>query len=327
VKPAIVRAITASGLSIYDPLVDHPELFVDLATLERILNDALVGLALNYPLRTRSKVLKSRVCEALGYPVPPTFRRTKPRFVGQNLDTHVQKADNLQIWNERVSPSRRYALIRLNAHDVVTRVRIVTGNILARYDSTGTLTHKYQAKSQQEVTGSCLVSQSDTMHTKQAVRQRSTGRSHRRLPIRALYKRLLTLVGTALAGPGIERERSRGGLLHALVSCRLGTPDSHDSGQFPDIPEQLLEVKLQTRPTIDLGLVSPDSSDQIAENPEFCHRDVRYAVFYGIVRGAQVHLEHLVLTTGADFFNFFRRFGGRVRNAKIQIPLPRDFFD
>jgi hypothetical protein len=70
----IVKAIASSGLTIYDSLETRPELYIDIRTLERILNRALVGLDLDYPNRTRSKVLKSSVCQALGYPVPKSFR-------------------------------------------------------------------------------------------------------------------------------------------------------------------------------------------------------------------------------------------------------------
>ena len=56
-----VRAISESGLSIYDSLENHPELYIDTETLELILNQKLKGLDLNYPLRTRSKVLKIAV--------------------------------------------------------------------------------------------------------------------------------------------------------------------------------------------------------------------------------------------------------------------------
>ena len=60
-----------------------------------ILRDGLMGLDLNYPLRTRSEVLKSRICEILGYPVPTSFKKSKPRFPGQDFDTYIQKSNNL----------------------------------------------------------------------------------------------------------------------------------------------------------------------------------------------------------------------------------------
>ena len=112
--PLIVKQISVSGLTIYDPLLHAPSLFVPTEQLEVILNSSLKGLLLNQPIRTRSKVLKTAVCTALGYPVPTSFRKTQPRFPGQNFDTYVQKANNLQIWNEEVSSSRRYVIIRVN---------------------------------------------------------------------------------------------------------------------------------------------------------------------------------------------------------------------
>jgi hypothetical protein len=33
------------------------------------------------------------------------------------------------------------------------------------------------------------------------------------------------------------------------------------------------------------------------------------------------------LTTGESFFTRFTQFQGKVLNKKLQIPLPRDFFD
>ncbi len=142
----VVRAIRASGLSIYDSLETRPNLYLDTKSLEFLLSEGLTGLKLDYPIRTRSKVLKGSVCQLLGYPVPISFRRTTPRFPGQNFDTYVQKSNNLQIWNEKVAPSRRYVLIRVSEQNAVTAVRVVTGEVIAELDRTGTLTHKYQAK-------------------------------------------------------------------------------------------------------------------------------------------------------------------------------------
>ena len=90
--------------------------------------------------------------------------------------------------------------------------------------------------------------------------------------------------------------------------------------------EQLLEVKLQTAATIDLGLVSPDDMTPLEFLSGVRHCDVRYAVYYGTILGSEVRLDHLVLSRGADFFTYFQRFEGRVINAKLQITLPRDFF-
>ena len=142
-----VRAIARSGLSIYDPIpIGDSDLWIPTQELEALLHHGLIGLSLaDLPLRTRSKVVKESVCSVLGYPVPGSFRKTRPRFPGQRFDTYVQKSNNLQVWNEDLSPTRRYVLIRVSGHGRVVRVRVVTGDVLALLDTTGTLTQKYQA--------------------------------------------------------------------------------------------------------------------------------------------------------------------------------------
>jgi len=323
-RPAasLVRAIRQSGLTIYDALDSRRDLYLTMEELQTVLGMSLRGLDLNYPLRTRSKVLKSRVCEVLGYPVPKSFKKSKPRFQGQDFDTYIQKANNLQIWNEEVSPTRRYVLIRVDDQQVVTAVKVVSGEALALLDTTGTLTQKYQAKSAAPVVGSVLVSRQDTPPLESAI-----AGGAKLMPLADLFQSLSGLAGKSFYDPGVDQERNRGSLVHQMVCALFPANSYHDSGQFPDVPDQLLEVKLQTSPTIDLGLISPDSTDHLADQPAYRHCDVRYAVFYGSIKDGSVRIDHVVLTTGADFFTFFRRFEGKVVNRKIQIPLPKHFFE
>lgn len=317
----LIAAIAASGLTIYDSLKQRPDLLIPTQDLERILNDSLCGFNLNYPLRTRSKVLKQKVCQSLGYPVPKAFCKTRPRFPGQNFDTYIQKADNLQVWNEELSPSRRYVLVRVDACQIVTKVRVVGGDALALLDTTGTLTQKYQAKSREPVSQSHLVSKSDTVNCQHLMK----GRYRHLLAVTEVFERLQTMIGSTFNTLGADQERNRGGVVHRAVSECLGAT-TPDNGQFPDVLDQLLEVKLQTASTIDLGLVCPDSTEPLASLPEFQHRDVRYAVFYGVLVDNLVRLDQLVLSTGADFFSFFQRFEGKITNAKRQLHLPSHFF-
>jgi hypothetical protein len=228
----------------------------------------------------------------------------------------------------------------LDESSKVVGVRVVTGEVLAQLDTTGTLTKKYQAKSRLPVTQSVLVSQSDSYSVHDAIAalpNRKLALSQRGsrslvvdfsgfLPVEALYKKLLKLAGKRLSDPGLDQERNRGAALHRAVCATLGMAEYADTGSFPDVLEQLVEVKLQTAATIDLGLVSPDDATPLEFFLRVRHCDVRYAVFYGTVVGSEVKLDHLVLTRGADFFSFFQRFEGKVIIAKLQIPLPRDFF-
>lgn len=337
------KSICASGLDIYSPIeVGDANLWIPTPHIEILLNKALKGLNLGeLPVRTRSKIVKIAVCDALGYPVPKSFKRTKPRFFGQQLDTYAQKSRNLQIWNEQLSPTRRYAIIQISAENLVLKIKVVNGCTLALLDKTGKITTKYQAALEVRATSHELVSTQDATlllpHVRsnagfdKAVSPADEPVSGKLLPIQEVYNRLSTLVGRTFVDPGKDQERNRGAALHRIICQCLGYVRYEDKGQFPDIRHQLLEVKLQTSPTIDLGLVLPSSEERLDTSPlddaHPRHCDTRYAMFYAKTVGKQVTLTHLFVTTGADFFTRFRRFEGKGINGKIQIPLPQGFFD
>jgi len=337
------KAIKQKGISIYDHIeIRDPELWIPTPELEVLLNRALTGISLaGLPLRTRSKIVKEYICRALGYPVPSSFTKTKPRFPGQLFDTYIQKSNNLQIWNEELAPTRRYVLIRVNDNNLISKVKVVTGNNLALFDTTGTLTQKYQASLIPKDDTTELITTEDTELLKPFVRVGidlasiespiNNPIAGQLLPILEIYERLSNLVGYSFADFGRDQERNRGAELHKLVCQQLGYKDFRDDGQFPDIRNQLLEVKLQTSPTIDLGLIRPDSTEALdiprIKDKQIRHCDVRYALFYAETDGEIVTLTHLFLTTGQKFFGRFPQFKGKVLNKKLQIPLPSDFFE
>jgi len=337
-----VEAIQQSGLSIYDSIeIGDPDLWIPTPELEILLNNGLIEIPLvGLRQKTRSKVVKQDVCQILGYSVPKSFRKTQPRFPGQLLDTYVQKSNNLQIWNEQLAPTRRYAIVRVNADDIISRVKVVTGAALALLDTTGTLTQKYQARLKLGESNAELVAKEDTnllqpftnvdCNLALAESPISHPAAGQLLPIQTIFEQLSKLIGTAFADIGYDQDRNRGAKLHQLICQRLGYRSYRDDGQFPDVRHQLLEVKLQTSPTIDLGLVCPNSVEVLdvpqIEQQQIRHCDVRYALFYATTDGKTVTLTHLFLTTGEQFFNRFQQFQGKVLNKKLQVRLPNDFF-
>jgi hypothetical protein len=337
-----VSKIAKSNNSIYDPIPKGSELWIPNDALEYLLNQGLNGTSLKgLPLRTRSKVVKEKICKSLGYNIPTSFKRIQPRFAGQDFDTYIQKSNNLQIWNEEISASRRYVLIRVSEKDIITSVKVVTGNVIAKYDTTGTLTQKYQARISIGEQPTELVTEFDTTNLvfESGLRERTElfyesptapPTKESLLPIKTIYLKLCDLVGNNFAYEGADQERNRGNALHRLICQKLGYKDFRDDGQFPDIRNQLLEVKLQTSPTIDLGLVRPDSKEVLdipkVASREIRHCDVRYALFCGKTDGKKVELTNFFLTTGEAFFSRFAQFKGKEINRKIQIPLPSDFF-
>lgn len=337
-----VEAIKQSGLSIYDPIeIGDPNLWIPTPELEILLNDGLMGISLaKLKPKTRSKVLKQHICKILGYPVPVSFKKTKPRFPGQHFDTYIQKANNLQIWNEKIESTRRYVIVELNADDIISCVKVVTGDVLAKFNTTGTLTQKYQARLKRRNRKLELIAEEDTMVlqpfvfpdfnlalVESPINHPAAGQL---LPIRQIFEQLSKLIGTSFADTGYDQDRNRGAELHRIVCQNLGYKKYQDDGQFPDIRHQLIEIKLQTSPTIDLGLVCPDSTEPLdipqIEQQQVRHCDVRYALFYAKTDGETVTLTHFFLTTGEKFFNRFPQCKGKTLNNKLQIPLPRNFF-
>ena len=335
-----ITNIKNAGITIHSPIaIGDPNLWIPDEILEAVLNEKLYGFDVSaYAVKSRSKVVKQKVCEILGYPIEQSFPKVQPRFTGQNFDTYNQKSRNLQIWNEVISDERRYVIVGSDQNDCVYKVRVINGKELSLLDKTGKITTKYQARFNPNKPLE-LVSPSDTNtlighlapNTYRPIKSPISAPSSKEiLSIEEIFMRLSPLIGLTFSDPGILQERNRGAELHKLVCSALGYSSYADDGKFPDVKNQLLEVKLQTSPTIDLGLVCPDSLDNLdftIDSALVRHCDTRYAVFYGTTNGSLVTLTHLVLTTGESFFNRFTQFQGKVVNGKIQLPLPANFFN
>ena len=331
--------IQNSGLSIGEPVRPYNEnLFVPTKELEKLLNLSLIGFSLaGLPLRTRSKVVKTEICKALGYPIPTSFKKTKPRFPGQNFDVYTQQRRNVQVWNEEVDSERRYVFVLPDENGVITRVKVITGDQLAAFDKTGTLTSKYQATMSSYPDGT-LFSKTDSQNILDwcgnrfdlsSMSSNDDPQKGRMMKIEDIFTQLKPLEGSTIPYLDALQERNRGEGLHRLICKALGYSSIKDDGSYPDVLNQLLEIKLQTSPTIDLGLHSPSDSQivHIANNHTFRSEDVRYVIVDGTVEDSVIRINRLHMVSGRDFANHFRLFGGKVKNEKLQIPLPKNFFD
>ena len=336
-----ISSIKKSGLTIYDVVEPDNPLWIPTLTLEQILNKKLCGISLaGLPNRTRSKIVKELICESLGYPVPSSFKKTQPRFPCQNFDVYNQKSDNLQIWNEPINITRRYVVIKIAEDDVIQKIKIVSGDILENLDTTGTQTQKYQASINGAHQACELISHNDTNNLSPHVVTRMSSFSSISpnaipvsgliLSIRTVFEKLKSIVGKTFSDDGSTQDRKRGDNLHRLVCQSLGYKMYEDDGQFPDIRHQLLEVKMQTAKTIDLGKILPTDKtllpfSSVSLPIRYC--DVRYAVFYGDSDHNNITITNFYLVAGVNFFTRFKQFQGNVINSKSQIPLPANFFD
>ena len=339
-----VEAIRASGLGIYDPFTEGNDLLIPTPELEDMLEKLLFNADLTSDApKTRSKVLKQKIAEALGHPIPKSFRRRNagPSFIGQNFDTYGQQANNLQVWNQALVADRRYVIVSVGENNRVRNVRVIGGDELIKLAKKQKLTHKLQAGFCLPDTPKRLLSNNDEPGLTaflgdpavdlEKLSPRSCPAVGTLLPIKAVFERLSPLVGTEIELSVAKKERTGGDLIHKKVCETLGFKDFAETGQFPDIRNQLLEVKLQTSKTIDLGHVDPSSCEPLdigcVEIGNLVPSQVRYAVIGGKWAGKKLKIESLSVVTGRQFFEHFKQFRGRVKNSKRQIKLPADFFN
>jgi hypothetical protein len=332
--------IIESGKTIYDVAesINGDSLFIPTDELCMLLKNSLIGMNLQgLAIKTRSRKVKDKICEVLGYKIPKSFKRTHPKFPAQNFDVYIQESNNVQIWNEEVDFNRRYVIIQVNKENhTITNVKIINGDQLFKLDTTGTLTSKYQA-TMNSYGINRLFSENDTKRVQRWCDDKvclnefnPNGNPFKGglLPIAEIYARLLSIQGMEFPYLGSLQERKRGAGLHSVICKKLGFTTFEDDGAYPDIMQQLIEIKLQTSQTIDLGLHSPadDSTIFSIDGQPFRSRDVRYVIADSVVIDDLVRVNNLYVINGKDFTEYFPLFGGKVKNAKRQLLLPIDFF-
>lgn len=333
--------IQNSDLTIYDKLTPqdkkywYPDAELEYILKENMINKSYAG----QPTRTRSKSINQDICQSLGYPIPKSFKKNSPRFIGQNFDKYAQQKTNLQVWNEEISLTRRYCLILLNDDNLVVNIKVLSGATLSEYDTTGKLTTKYQANILSEFDkGTTLLSKEDTPEIKESFQtfNRITSSSpadypkvNELMPIKTLFDKLKILEGTSFKSSG--KSRIDGDYVQNLVYKCLGYKEYRENGQLPDLMNQLLEIKSQQARTIDLGLFNPNEKQAIqipsVNNYIPTISDIRYAILYSDNINGLITITKIYLVTGKDFFKYFHQFGGKKQNKKLQIHLSKDLWN
>ncbi|RKU34768.1 hypothetical protein C6496_19200 [Candidatus Poribacteria bacterium] len=261
-------------------------------------------------------------------------------------------------WNlENKSPYRykdcRYLLVFHNPQGAILKTTLVNGNILAEWDTTGTQTIKWQASARRsyrnEISSQIIVSPVETLHSKirtymqqpleeksrfivqesqnlqsPLIKQPPTPASF--LTHNEIAQALRTLIGTRFVNLGPGQERSMGQTLEKEIIRALGyqSYQQTDTGDYPDLLHQLIEVKFQFRDTIDLGKHLPtDPVPVIApwNKWEISPQEIRYivALMEQDEQGNFI-VDSIVITSGEKFNEYFPISEGT--NSKIQIPIP-----
>lgn len=118
----------------------------------------------------------------------------------------------------------------------------------------------------------------------------------------------------------------KGQELEKLVSEKLGYRISEDDlmvGGFPDLPSQLLEVKVQESPTVDLGKYSPQIEKTIFPNLGVTTLDIRYLIV--LSDSSSGRIEGAVLCPGKFLGEYFTYVANK--SYKCQRTIPAHFFN
>jgi hypothetical protein len=120
--------------------------------------------------------------------------------------------------------------------------------------------------------------------------------------------------------------KNRGQALERKVLELLGYPITESDllyGDFPDIRNQLLEVKVQDSPTVDLGKFSPEKEEIVVEDSELTTLDVRYLI--ALTNPKTEIIEGIILSPGERLGELFSYVS--TENYKCQRAIPMAFFD
>lgn len=120
--------------------------------------------------------------------------------------------------------------------------------------------------------------------------------------------------------------KNRGQALEKKVLELLGY-DIKDSdllcGDFPDIRNQLLEVKVQDSPTVDLGKFSPEKEESVTKDAKFTTFDIRYLI--ALTNPKTEEIEGIILSPGEKLGELFSYVSAE--SYKCQRSIPMSFFD
>ena len=141
------------------------------------------------------------------------------------------------------------------------------------------------------------------------------------MPLKAIKSKVVSsLLGRKLVNADTK---TRGQELERIVATLLGYQvDDPLVGGYPDIPNQLLEIKVQDSPTVDLGKYSPSNPVVIDANLNMTTEDVRYLIALTDKSG---HIEGLILCPGNKLGDSFTFVNGT--SYKCQRSIPMIFFD
>lgn len=289
------------------------------------------------------------------YEVIPPKAKGVPRMLLLLLDSYIVttgRSYNLQVWNRIPNSDNiliqyedgqiitckdiRYALVKVNdVTQVIDSVILMTAEeIENQFGAFGVPTIKHQliiseGKRKKIINGTLQIPHIDSIKIQRLCKTEyiTPNRTLRDFDVTNLFsmqilnERLQSLIGQRLVAADTK---TRGQLLERMVATLLGYSEEDTLvGGYPDLPNQLLEIKLQESPTIDLGAHSPQTKEVICRASKITTQDIRY--FIALTNPESGTIEGIVLTSGKELGHYFSYVPSK--SYKCQRNIPMDFFE
>lgn len=310
--------------------------------------------------RTFAKFSLPKPCPQSSYSIIPPKEKGVPRIRLEYVDTYIVTTGNkynLQVWNRNPASNSiqveynsgetlssrdvRFVFLRVDPQtQTISSILVLTPDYIeSKFGRFGKSTIKHQIIIPPKIRDKALAQNppgifcSDTSDLSKHV----TGKyAIPTSPIgnKPILDQLFSLelmremLVDGLIGEPLDQmaTKNRGQALERLVACLLGYEISDAEfleGNFPDIPNQALEVKVQDSPTVDLGRFSPQFKECVPSCPSLTTLDIRYlialtdaetSIVQGIILGPGEKLgEHFSYVSDTSF--------------KCQRSIPMSFFD
>lgn len=300
------------------------------------------------------------VAESSEYEIVPLKGKGVPKITREFIDTYmVTSGDtyNLQVWNRiPASPSLlikyesgeslkcndvRFVFVKIDiVKNAIASIIILTSEYIEqKFGKFGKPTIKHQLLLSNKVrktiyeSGSKIMTLSDSKKLLQNVKNDycvpessmiEEPNTQNLFSIALLEK----IVAQKLIGFKLDAAatKNRGQALERKVLELLGYKVQNTDllhGHFPDIRNQLLEVKVQDSPTVDLGKFSSEMEEMVVESSQLTTFDVRYLI--ALTNPKTEIIEGVILSSGerlGDLFSYVRR-----ESYKCQRAIPMTFFD
>lgn len=282
-----------------------------------------------------------------------------PRIMPEFLDTYIitnNKDYNMQVWN-RIPDSNmplikyksngdiltckdvRYLLVKVDNNRIVEILLLTPDYITSHFGKFGVPTIKHQLIINQSKRDEIIKSDVPILFKKddkyifnkiKDIKIMTIDSIHDKPVIEKIIRLedIYNIVKDDIIGIELKSESTKikGQELEKIVSEKLGYKLLENDllvGGFPDLPNQLLEVKVQESPTVDLGKYSPQIPEMVFPDINITTEDIRYLI--ALTNPTDKKITGAILCPGKYLGSYFTYVADK--SFKCQRGIPAIFFN